>query len=102
MPFVYDLKPKKKVYALLMGRRFYSLVPENNEVLWYLGFYTSEKSRLIAAKKKKRLSPDAIFVTWEFTLEDIISQGKWLLVQPSEKVLLKDKLDILRQMGIKH
>lgn len=98
MPFVYDLRPRKKVYALLEGEEMQSLVPENNRVWWTLYFYSSEKNRLVAAKKKKRHSPSAIFITWEFTLEDIIEQGKWLLVQQSDKILLSDKLDILRQI----
>ena len=99
MGSVYDLRPQKKVYALLEGAEMQSIVPENNRVWWALYFYSSEKDRATAAKKKKRLSPRAIFVAWEFTLEDIIKQGKWLLVQQSEKVLLTDKLDIFRQIN---
>ena len=98
MPFIYDLRPQEKVYALLEGEEMQSIIPENNRVWWTLYFYSSEKSRLIAAKKKKRLSPGANFIAWEFSLEDIIEQGKWLLVQQSDKVLLSDKLDILRQI----
>ncbi len=98
MPFIYDLKPQEKIYALLEGSEMQSMVPENNRVWWTLYFYSSEKSRLVAAKKKKRLSPSAIFMTWEFTLEDIIRQGKWLLTLQSDKILLSDKLDILRQI----
>ena len=98
MSFIYDLRPQEKVYALLEGSEMASLVPENNRVWWTLNFYSSEKSRLVAAKKRKRHSPSAIFMTWEFTLEDIIKQGKWILVQQSEKILLSDKLDIFRQL----
>ena len=93
-----DLRPQQKVYALLEGSEMQSIIPENNRVWWTLHFYSSEKSRLVAAKKRKRHSPSAIFMTWEFTLEDIVKQGKWLLVQQSDKVLLSDKLDIFRQL----
>jgi len=98
MPSLYDLKPQEKVFALLEGSEMQSLVPERNRVWWTLHFYSSEKSRLVAAKKRKRLSPNAMFMTWEFTLEDIIKQGKWLLVEQSNKILLSDKLNILRQL----
>ena len=98
MPFIYDLRPQEKVYALLEGSEMTSPIPENNRVWWTLYFYTSEKSRTTAAKKKKRLSPSAIFVKWEFTLEDIVRQGEWLFVQQSDKVLLSDKEEILRQI----
>lgn len=98
MPGIYDLKPNEKVFALLVGAKMFSLVLENNRVWWHLDFYTSEKSRMTMAKKQKRHQPDAIFMTWEFTLEDVIKQGKWLFVQQSDKVLLSDKLDILRQL----
>jgi len=98
MAFIYDLKPQENVYALLEGSEMASIVPENNRVWWTLSFYSSEKSRLVAAKKRKRHSPSAIFMTWGFSLEDIIKQGKWILVQQSDKVLLSDKLDILRQL----
>lgn len=97
MQGIYDLKPKEKVFALLVGAKMYSLVPENNRVWWHLDFFTSEKSRMTSAKKQKRRHPDAIFMAWEFALEDIIAQGKWLFVQQSDKILLSDKEDILRQ-----
>lgn len=98
MSFVYDLRPQEKVYVLLEGARMQSIVPENNRVWWSLNSYSSEKSRLVAAKKMKRHSPSAIFITWEFTLEDIIRQGNWLFVQQSDKILPSDKSDILRQL----
>ena len=98
MSFIYDLRSQEKVYALLEGSEMQSIVPENNRVWWTLNFYSSEKSRLVAAKKRKRHSPSAIFITWEFTLEDIVKQGKWLFVQQPDKILLSDKLDILRQI----
>lgn len=98
MSFIYDLRPQEKVYALLEGSEMRSIVPENNRVWWTLNFYRSEKSRLVAAKKRKGHSPSAIFITWEFILEDIVKQGEWLFVQQSDKILLSDKLDILRQI----
>ncbi len=98
MPSIYDLRPREKVYALLEGSEMQSMVPENNRVWWTLHFNTSEKNRYTAAKKKKRLSPSAIFITWEFTLENIIENGKWLLVQQSDRVLFSDKMDIFRQL----
>lgn len=95
---IYDLQPNKKIYVLLIGEYMHSIVPENNRVWWSLHFYDSEKSRNIAAKKhKRRASQEVNYIAWEFTLEDIIKQGTWLLVNPSEKVLLTDKEDILRQ-----
>jgi len=99
MPGIYDLKPNEKVFALLVGAKMYSLVLENNRVWWNLDFYTSEKSRATAAKKQKRHHPDAIYIAWEFTLEDIIKQGELLLVLASEKVLASDKAEILRQLA---
>lgn len=99
MGFIYDLQPNKKVFALLIGEYMSSLVPENNRVWWSLHFYESEKIRAIAAKKRKRTANSEVnYVTWEFTLEDIIKQGHWLLVRPSENILLKDKLNIFKQV----
>jgi hypothetical protein len=99
MGFVYSLEPKRMVYALLVGEFRHSLVPENNHVFWSLHFYDSEKTRATAAKKRKRTSDSEInFITWEFTLEDIIRQGKWILVRASEKVLFADKMDIFKQI----
>ena len=95
---VYDIRPQTKQFALLRGTPMVSLVPENNRVWWSLDFYQSDKSRMMAAKKTKRVSPDTIFITWEFTLEDIIKQGAMIFPQASGKVLLSDKADILRQL----
>ena len=99
MSGIYDLKPKEKVFALLVGAKMWSLVPENNRVWWHLDFYRSEKSRMTNAKKQKRHHPDAIFIAWEFTLEDIIKQGELLLVLASDKILSSDKDDILKQLA---
>jgi len=95
---IYDIRPQAKQFALLSGSPMVSCVPENNRVWWLLDFYQSDKSRMMAAKKKKRISPEAIFVTWEFTLEDIIKQGTMIFPQASDKILLSDKLDILSQL----
>lgn len=99
MSSIFDLRPHEKVHALLEGAEMRSFVPENNRVWWSLTFYASDKSRKTAAKKRRRLSHDAIFVEWDFTLEDIIKQGELLIIQASDKVLLKDKLDIFHQLN---
>ena len=98
MAYLLDLQPKQPVFALLVGDEMRSIMPENNRVFWHLYFYWTEKTRMTAAKKKKRQRPDSMYLSWEFTLEDIIKNGKWLLVREPESILKVDKLDIWRQL----
>ncbi len=96
---LYDIRPSQVIYGLLIGEYFCSLVPENNRVVWYVKYFLSDKVRETQAKKHKRTAnTEVTYIGFEFTLEDIIKRGKWLLVQPSNKILKSDKLDILEQL----
>ena len=95
---IFDMKPHEKQYALLEGEDMKSYVPENNRVYWNLSFHKSEKTLRTTVKKRKRMYPYNIFIMWTFTLEDVIKNGTLLFERPSEKILLSDKLDIMKQL----
>ena len=95
---IFDMKPHEKQYALLEGKDMKSYVPENNRVYWNLSFHKSEKTLRATVKKRKRMYPYNIFIMWTFTLEDVIKNGTLLFERPSEKILLSDKLDIMKQL----
>ena len=98
-PVVYGLRPKETIPFLLVGNMVYYRDGRSPERLWHLNVYSSTKSRQIAAKKLKRGSTDTIFIEWDTTMEQILSQGKMIFPMASEKVLRGDKLDIWKQLN---
>ena len=97
-PIAYHIKPREPLYFLLIGEMVWYRDGKEPERVWNLNIYSSVKTRLTAAKKMKRHSSDIIFIKWEITMNEIVKRGKYLTVLQADKVLLSDKLDILKQI----
>ena len=97
-PIVYALKSKEIIPFMLFGEMVYYRDGRQPERIWHLNIYSSAKSRQIAEKKMKRGSLDVIFIEWDVTMERILKEGKMVFPIASDKVLLKDKIDICRQL----
>ena len=98
-PIAYRLIPKESLKFLLIGRMISYRDGKQPERIWSLNIYSSVKSRQVAAKKMKRGDLDIIFIEWDITMEQIVEQGKMAFPIASDKVLLTDKIDILRQLN---
>ena len=97
-PIAYRLTQKESLNFLLIGEMAYYRDAKQPERIWHLNIYSSAKSRQIAEKKMKRGSLDVIFIEWDVTMERILKEGKMVFPIASDKVLLKDKIDICRQL----
>jgi len=97
-PIAYRINEEEYLPFLLFGEVVYYRDGKSPERVWHLNIYKNDKSRRVAEKRMARGSSDIIFIEWDVSMKQIIEQGKYTTILPSDRVPFSDKMDIFKQI----